>query len=69
MSHYSVVFNTDCGCRRSIRINNPNVGLPLEDIQAAVEQIIENDVFNQDKGALESVNRMELTTIERKAII
>ena len=69
MSHYSVVFNTERGYRRSIRINNPNVGLPLEDIKAAVEQIIENDVFDQDKGSLESVNRMELSIIERKVII
>ena len=46
------------------------MGLPLEDIKAAVEQIIENDVFDQvDKGSLESVNRMELSIIERKVII
>jgi len=69
MRHYSVVFNTEHGYRRSVRINNPNVGLPLEDIQAAAQQMIDNDVFGQGKGALESVNRMELTSIERKVII
>lgn len=69
MRHYSVVFNTSKGNRRSIRINNPTVGLPLADMEAAVEQIINNDVFDQEKGYLDSLSRLELTTIERSQIL
>ena len=69
MRHYSVVLNTSKGYRRSIRINNPTVGLPTADIEAAVEQIIQNDVFDQEKGYLDSLSRMELTTIERVAVL
>jgi len=69
MRHYSVVFNTSKGYKRSIRINNPTVGLPVADIEAAVGQIINNDVFDQDKGYLDSLNRMELTTIKRSQIL
>jgi len=69
MRHYSVVFNTSKGNKRSIRINNPTVGLPVADIEAAVGQIIQNDVFDQAKGYLDSLSRMELTTIERTQII
>jgi hypothetical protein len=69
MQHYSLVLNTITGSRRSIRINNPTVGLTTEEISDAVEQIIENDVFDDERGALVSVNRMELTTIAREVIL
>jgi len=69
MRHYSIVFNTTTGSRRSIRVNHPNVDLPVADIQTAIGQIIDNDVFDQERGGLDSLNRMELTTIERKVIM
>ena len=69
MSHYSLVFNTTTGSRRSLRISNPNTDLPLATIQAAIDQMIQNDVFNQDRGGLDSVNRLELTRVEREMII
>ena len=69
MRHYSIVFNTTTGSRRSIRINNPNIDMPVADIQTAIGQIIDNDVFDQERGGLESLNRMELTTIERKLVV
>jgi len=36
MKHYSLVFTTASGSRRSLRVANPTTGLPLADIQAAV---------------------------------
>ena len=67
--HYSIVFNTTTGSRRSIRVNNPNPDMPVEDIETAVEQIIANDVFNQERGGLDSLNRMELTVMTRTAVL
>ena len=70
MRHYSMVFNTMTGSRRSIRVNNPNTDLPLADIESAVGQILNNDVFDhQTRGGLDSLNRMELTVVERTAIL
>ena len=69
MRHYSLVFNTNTGSRRSMRINNPNVGLERSVIEGAVEQLIQNDVFDQERGGLDSLNRMELTVIERTPVI
>jgi len=43
--------------------------MPLADIQTAVGQIIDNDVFDQERGGLDSLSRMELTTIERKLVM
>jgi len=37
--------------------------MPLAAIQAATGVMIQNDVFDQERGALESVNRMELTQV------
>ena len=69
MRHYSLVFNTTIGSRRSIRINDPDIDLPVEDIRDAVDQLIAHDVFDPDKGGLDSLGRMELTTIERTAVL
>ena len=55
MRHYSLVFNTTLGSRRSIRINNPNIDLPLPDISDAINQLIDNDVFDQARGGLDSL--------------
>ena len=52
MQHYSMVFRTSTGGRRSIRINNPNTDLPLDEIKTAIDQIIQNDVFDQARGTL-----------------
>ena len=69
MRHYSMVFNTTYGSRRTIRVNNPNVDMPLADIEMAIGEIIQNDVFDQSRGGLESLSRMELTVVERTAIL
>ena len=68
MRHYSIIFNTTTGRRRSIRVNNPNTDLPLPEISAAVEQILENDVFDPQVGGLKNLNRMELSVLERTVI-
>ena len=68
MRHYSVIFNTTTGRRRSIRVNNPNTDLPLPEIAAAVDQILENDVFDPQVGGLKNLNRMELSVLERTVI-
>ncbi|MCL2356894.1 MAG: DUF2922 domain-containing protein [Defluviitaleaceae bacterium] len=65
MNYYSIVFNTTTGSRRSMRIKNPVTGLPLNEIEAAVGQMIANDIFDQQRGGLDSLNRMELTIVER----
>ena len=68
MRHYSIIFNTTTGRRRSIRVNNPNTDLPLPEISAAVDQILENDVLDPQVGGLKTLNRMELSVLERTVI-
>ena len=64
-----MVFNTTTGSRRSICINNPNIDLPTEETSAAIDKMLEYDVFDQSKGGLDILSKMELSTIERTAIL
>jgi hypothetical protein len=52
-----------------MRINNPNTSLPVAEIEAAVGQMIANDIFDPQRGGLESLNRLELTSIERTLVV
>ena len=69
MQHYSMVFNTTTGSRRTMRINNPNTDMPTEDIRDAIDQMIANDIFDPQRGGLESLNRVELTTVAHEIVL
>ena len=69
MKHYSIVFYTTTGSRRSIRVNNPNIDLPLPTISAAVDQMLDNDVFDPLAGGLLSLSKMELAVVERTTLL
>jgi len=67
--HYTLVLNTDSGSRRTLRINNPNVDIPVATLETAVEQLIANDIFDDTRGALESLNRLEKTVVEITSVL
>ena len=69
MTHYSLVFNTTTGSKRTMRISNPKTGLPQTDIADAIDLMIANDIFDPVKGGLDSLNKLELTTVERTQIM
>jgi len=69
LKHYTLVFNTTTGSRKSMRITNPTVGLPTSEIEAAVGQMIANNIFDPERGGLESLNRMELSVMERTTVL
>ena len=69
MKHYSIVFYTTNGSRRSVRVNNPDTDLPLPTISAAIDQMLANDVFDPAAGGIASLSRMELAVVERTTLI
>ena len=69
MKHYSIVFYTTNGSRRSIRVNNPDIDMPLPALQAAVDQMLDNDVFDPQSGGLERLGRLELSVVERTVLM
>ena len=69
MKSYSIVFYTTTGSRRSIRVNNPDIDLPLPTIAAAVDQMLANDVYCPQAGGLESLSKLELSVVERTVLI
>ena len=58
--HYSVVFQTAGGPKRSIQVRNPNTDIAVAELSAAIAQILLNDVFDPAKGSLESFSKLEL---------
>ena len=69
MKHYSIAFYTTNGSRRSIRVNNPNVDIPLPTLVTAVDQMLANDVYDPQVGGLESLSKFELSVVERTVLI
>ena len=59
--HYSIVFGTADGSKRSMQVRNPNTEIPAAELSAAAGQILLNDVFDPARGSLESFNRLDLT--------
>ena len=64
-----VAYDSTIGTRRSFRINNPTTGLPIGDIENAVAQMMDNDIFNPAKGGIESFNKLELVSIDRTTVM
>ena len=69
MKHYTLVFNTTTGSRRSMRLVGPNPDVPTDTLRAAMDQMIANDIFDYSRGGLESINRLEMTRVEHDVII
>ncbi len=69
MTYFQLSLNTSTGSRRSIKINEPVNELTTEEIEAAIGQIIENDVFDPAKGSLTGLNELELVTVTKQTIM
>ena len=52
-----------------MRITNTVTGLPRAEVEAAVGQMIANDIFDPERGGLESLLRMELYVMERTIVL
>ena len=69
MKYFSIVFNTTNGTKRTMRIQNPDENIPTTDIEEAIDELLINDVYDPEKGGLESFSKMELTTVERLTVL
>lgn len=43
--YYDLVFLTNKGKQRSLRITNPNTDLPAYDLKSAIDTLIVSDIF------------------------
>ena len=60
---------TICSIIPSHLTQPPDTDIPIEELRAAVDQLLDNDVFDPEVGGLESLNRMTLSIVERTVII
>jgi hypothetical protein len=60
MQHYTLIFATSDGNRRSFRVKNPIPGLPQDEILSAVDMLTQHPIMAADRGQLTRLNRMDL---------
>lgn len=64
MTHYQLTFVTSLGTRRSFRINNVNRdGITTQQLQDAVESLLEYDIMSPERGALTRLQSLTANTV------
>ena len=63
MTHYQLTFVTSNGTRRSFRVNNIDPDIPQQDLQAAVDMLLENDIMAPERGALSRLQSLTANTV------
>jgi hypothetical protein len=63
MTHYQLVFVTDSGARRSFRVNKVNPAISAQNLQAAIDMLIANDIMSAERGALSRLQGITLNTV------
>ena len=69
MTHYQLTFVTDNGARRTFRVNNVAPGVPLPEMQAAVELLLEHDIMAPDRGALDRLQALTVNTVLSESLL
>jgi len=63
-----MVFNTGTGRRFRITLDNPRPNLTPAEVQAAMEQVINADIFDVDGGVTE-INSAQIITTQAEPIL
>jgi len=63
MTHYQLTFVTSNGTRRSFRVNNVDPNIPQQDLQAAVDMLLDHDIMAADRGSLSRLQSLTANTI------
>ena len=63
MTHYQLTFVTDNGSRRTFRVNNVDPDINPQDLQAAVDKLLDHNIMSQERGALLRLQSLAANTI------
>jgi len=63
MTHYQLTFVTDNGSRRSFRVNNVDPAISPQDLQAAVDMLLEHDIMAPERGGLQRLQSLTANTV------
>jgi len=63
MTHYQLTFVTSSGTRRSFRVNNVDPNIPQQDLQDAVDMLLDHDIMAPERGTLSRLQSLTTNTI------
>jgi len=63
MTHYQLTFVTSNGSRRSFRVNNVDPDIPQQELQAAVDMLLDYDIMAPERGALSRLQSLTANTV------
>jgi len=63
MTHYQLTFVTSNGARRSFRVNNVDPAITQQDLQAAVDMLLDHDIMALERGSLNRLHSITANTI------
>jgi len=63
MTHYQLTFVTSNGTRRSFRVNNVDPDIPPQDLQTAVDMLLDHDIMAAERGSLSRLQSLTVNTV------
>jgi len=63
MTHYQLTFVTSNGTRRSFRVNNIDPDISQQNLQAAVDMLLDHDIMAPERGSLSRLQSLTANTI------
>ena len=69
MTFYQLTFVTEHGTRRTFRINNVGPALPQQDLQAAVDALIDHNIMSAERGALTRLQNLTAHTVASTTLL
>ena len=63
MTHYQLTFVTANGSRRTFRVNNVDPAIPPQNLQAAVDMLLNYDIMTPERGALSRLQSLTANTV------
>jgi hypothetical protein len=63
VTHYQLTFVTSVGTRRTFRVNNVDPNIPQQDLQEAVDLLLDHDIMSPQRGALSRLQSLTANTV------
>ena len=63
MTHYQLTFVTSVGSRRTFRVNNVDPAISQQNLQAAVDMLINHNIMSAERGSLYRLQSLTANTV------
>ena len=63
MTHYQLTFVTSVGTRRSFRVNNVDPNISQQELQGAVDMLLNHNIMSAERGSLSRLQSLTANTV------